>query len=109
MNRNFSAADRMRHAEMVPSSDAQAPLTKNRTSIAVLLLPAFNALATMAFLDPFRAANYLTGSTLYDWDMVSLAGGALAASNGLQVGGTHTLKQARGALRLRHRQRELGA
>ncbi len=94
MNRKFSALDLVRGAESIPSSAGQAPLAKDATSIAVLLLPAFNALATMAFLDPFRAANYLTGSTLYDWDMVSLAGDALSASNGLEVASTRTLQEA---------------
>ncbi len=69
---------------------------QDSTSIAVLLLPAFNALATMAFLDPFRAANYLTSSTLYDWDMISLGGGPLSASNGLEIAGTRTLDDSVG-------------
>lgn len=96
MKRNFSAGPQMEGAATDEPKLPQQHPVQDSTSIAVLLLPAFNALATMALLDPFRAANYLTGSTLYDWDMVSLAGGALAASNGLQVAGTHTLKQAEG-------------
>lgn len=51
-------------------------------SIAMLLLPAFNSLAANAFLDPFRAANYLQDRRHYDWHFLSLEGGEVAASNG---------------------------
>jgi len=59
--------------------------------IAVLLLPNFNALATMALIDPFRAANYLRGPDLppelqYRWQFLTLGEpDDLAASNGLAV------------------------
>ena len=55
-----------------------------QTSIAILLLPTFNAMATVALLDPFRAANYLTGEPRYHWQMLSLDGKPVVASNGLQ-------------------------
>ena len=63
----------------------------NRTyirKIGMLLLPGFNSMAAHAFLDPFRAANYLSGSTLYRWEFLSIEGGAVAASNGLNVNDT---------------------
>ncbi|GAB5468744.1 MAG: GlxA family transcriptional regulator [Rhodospirillales bacterium] len=62
--------------------------------IALVLLPNFNALASMALLDPFRAANYLRGpavetQSLYRWRFLTLAEGdgpaPVAASNGLEV------------------------
>lgn len=62
--------------------------------MAVVLLPAFNAMATMAFLDPLRAANYLTGTALYAWDVISREGGSLSASNGLNIGETQALGAA---------------
>ena len=65
--------------------------------IGLLLLPSFNAMATMAFLDPFRAANYLTGDPTYRWDMITLKGGAISASNGLQVADTMSITQVRHA------------
>ncbi|MER8435977.1 helix-turn-helix domain-containing protein [Mesorhizobium sp. M1312] len=37
----------------------------------------------MAFIDPFRAANYLEGETLFQWKMASSKGGACLASNGV--------------------------
>jgi AraC family carnitine catabolism transcriptional activator len=55
------------------------------TAIGLLLLPAFNAMAAQAFVDPFRAANYLRGSDLYRWQFLSLNGGEVRASNGLVV------------------------
>lgn len=55
----------------------QKPLT-----IGMLLLPAFNSLAANAFIDPFRAANYLQNKLHYDWKFLSLNGGEVTASNG---------------------------
>ena len=77
---------------MDPSADPERPA--RQTAIAVLVLPSFNAMATMALLDPFRAANYLAGAPRYRWDILSLGGGALTASNGLQLGATLPLAEA---------------
>ena len=57
-------------------------------TFGMLLLPGFNGLAAGAFIDPFRAANYLNGSTLYAWPYFSPDGGPVAASNGMETGGT---------------------
>lgn len=53
--------------------------------VGVIVTPNFNLAATMSFLDPMRAANYLEGSNLYSWDIVSEAGGACVASNGIEI------------------------
>ena len=53
--------------------------------IGMLLLPDFNAMAAHAFMDPFRAANYLRGASIYRWPLLSLDGEAVTASNGLAV------------------------
>jgi transcriptional regulator GlxA family with amidase domain len=50
--------------------------------LGVLLLPSFNAMATMSLLDPFRAANYLAGEPRYQWQMLSLEAPPVVASNG---------------------------
>ena len=50
-------------------------------SIGMLLLPGFNAAAAFGFLDPFRAANYLSGEKRYDWDFLSLDQHDVEASN----------------------------
>ncbi|QMU59830.1 MAG: helix-turn-helix domain-containing protein [Boseongicola sp.] len=53
--------------------------------LAVVVTPSFNCFATMGFIDPFRAANYLEGSQLFRWSFVSEAGGICYASNGIGV------------------------
>lgn len=55
------------------------------SEILILVTPHFNLAGTMAFLDPFRAANYLDGRTHFKWRMVSEGGGLCRASNGLAV------------------------
>jgi len=78
-----------------PNTTATTAESVTPTSLALLLLPAFNAMATTALLDPFRAANYLTGSTLYTWDMLSPRGGPLTASNGMGFDRTRALADTR--------------
>ncbi len=53
--------------------------------IGMLLLPGFNSLAAHAFIDPFRASNYLRASQVFDWQFVSPQGGPIKASNGLEI------------------------
>ena len=76
---------------------AERPSDTPRTAscrIAVLTLPSFNVLATMALLDPFRAANYLSAAPLYGWQTVALDEAPVTASNGLAVAGALPLKEA---------------
>lgn len=56
--------------------------------IGMLLLSGFNSLAAQAFLDPFRAANYLHADKAYDWQFLSPAGGTVVASNGIEIANT---------------------
>lgn len=51
----------------------------------MLVVPNFNVSATMGFLDPFRAANYLDGQVHFRWRLVSETGGACLGSNGIEV------------------------
>lgn len=53
--------------------------------ILVVVTANFNLAATMAFIDPFRAANYLEGTTLFRWVLSSPAGGPCLASNGVAI------------------------
>lgn len=57
----------------------------------MVLLPGFNGMAAQAFIDPFRAANYLRGTTLYDWPLLSLDGGSVTSSNGFSFSDTTAL------------------
>lgn len=59
---------------------AGAPL-----SLLVIVMPSFNLAATVGFIDPFRAANYLEGSTHFRWTIASPAGGPILASNGMTL------------------------
>lgn len=49
--------------------------------IAIVCLPSFNALATMAFIDPLRIANYLSGEQIFRWSLLSPEGTQQTASN----------------------------
>ena len=51
--------------------------TENPVSVLIIATPDFNLAATTAFIDPFRAANYLEGQSLFRWRMVSPSGGHL--------------------------------
>jgi len=51
----------------------------------MVLIPDFNLFAATAFLDGFRAANYLAGVRLYEWSMISHAGREIRASNGMMI------------------------
>ncbi len=62
------------------------PKDKPSFNIGLLLLDGFNAMAMQAFVDPFRCANYLRGSKLYDWSYLSVDGDDVVASNGLTMG-----------------------
>ncbi len=55
------------------------------TVLHLLVTPGFNLAATMAFIDPFRAANYLDGAAHFRWDVLSEAGGPVQASNGASL------------------------
>ncbi len=51
----------------------------------MLLLDGFNAMAMQAFLDPFRASNYLRSRNLYSWSFLGHDSASVTASNGLTV------------------------
>lgn len=50
----------------------------------ILVTPNFNLAATMAFIDPFRAANYLEGVANFRWKIAS-GGKSCLASNGVTI------------------------
>lgn len=53
--------------------------------IAVVVTPRFNLGATVGFLDPLRAANYLEGRPLFRWQVVAPEPGPTPASNGFTI------------------------
>lgn len=52
--------------------------------ILVIVTPSFNLAATMSFIDPFRAANYLEGSARFRWT-IAAGGRSCLASNGVSI------------------------
>lgn len=63
--------------------------------IGVVVLPKFNAMATVAFIDPFRAANYLSAKQLYSWRFLSLDADPVVASNAMTLADTMAIDEAR--------------
>lgn len=62
--------------------------TDKASELRIAVTPYFNLAATMTFLDPFRAANYLEGMALFRWKIVSETGGVVTASNGIEINST---------------------
>ncbi|MEM1299643.1 MAG: GlxA family transcriptional regulator [Pseudomonadota bacterium] len=60
-------------------------MTQRPYALLIIVTPDFNLAATTAFIDPFRAANYLEGTTLFRWQVASERGGMVPASNGLAI------------------------
>ena len=63
------------------------PIGKADFHIALLLFDGFNALALQAFIDPFRCANYLKNTSLYQWSFLGESQKTVRASNGLEISG----------------------
>lgn len=55
--------------------------------IGLLMLEECNSLATHAFVDPFRCANYLRSSNLYEWLFLGQDSAQVAVSNGATLAG----------------------
>ncbi|UCH76212.1 MAG: GlxA family transcriptional regulator [Rhodospirillales bacterium] len=53
--------------------------------VSFLLIPNFSMSAFTAMLEAMRLANYTSGRTLYEWEVLSRDGDAVEASNGVQV------------------------
>lgn len=59
--------------------------TSEPFTVLILVFPHFNLAATTAFIDPLRAANYLCGQSRFHWEVASVNGGGVVASNGLAI------------------------
>jgi transcriptional regulator GlxA family with amidase domain len=70
----------------MPHSDAGLPLNDALPRrIGFLLIPGFALMAYSCAMEPYRAANTLSGQTLYTWKHVSPDGKAVLASNGVAI------------------------
>jgi len=54
-------------------------------AIGLLLIPDFPMMTFSSFIEPMRAANWLSGSDLYRWHLFSANGNPVHASNGIGV------------------------
>ncbi len=61
--------------------------------IAFLLVPRFSMMAFAAGVEPLRAANRLSGSPLFQWQLVSADGAPVEASNGICVAAQSSLAE----------------
>jgi AraC family carnitine catabolism transcriptional activator len=67
----------------------------NTITLVIFVTPHFNLATTTAFLDPFRAANYLIGESRFKWCFVSATGGDIPSSNGMSIA-TRSIEDAKG-------------
>lgn len=63
-------------------------------TVQFLLLPDFSMMAFTSSVEPLRAANQLSGQSLYAWRVLSVDGAPVTASNGVSVGVDAPLKEA---------------
>lgn len=75
----------LKASEADAGGDRMARTARVETRLVVIVAPSFNMAATMGFIDPFRAANYLDGNTYFKWEFVSEAGGYCVSSNGTGI------------------------
>ena len=61
------------------------PRTPQPTTVGFLLIPGFALMSYAAAVEPLRAANQLSGNTLYRWWHAAPGGGPVAASNGVAI------------------------
>jgi len=54
-------------------------------TLLIIVCPLYNLAATTAFIDPFRVSNYLSGHARFHWEIASVNGGVIVASNGMSV------------------------
>ncbi|WP_431024674.1 GlxA family transcriptional regulator [Halomonas sp. H5] len=54
-------------------------------TVGFLLLPRFSMMAFFAAVEPLRIANRISGRPLFDWTLISEAGGPVTASNGMTL------------------------
>ena len=64
------------------ANDVASAVPKNFT---FLLVPEFSMIAFTAAIEPLRAANRVSGKTLYSWNVATLDGNDVMASNGVRV------------------------
>jgi len=75
------------------SSDLPADLPAPRPAVhgaaparmSFLIVPRFNMTTLITLIEPLRIANYLAPAPLYSWEILSMEGPEVTASNGLSI------------------------
>ena len=69
----------------MPTLCAPEPTGDGPTRISFLILPRFNLATLITMIEPLRVANYLAPQPLYSWEILSLDGAEVPASNGMTM------------------------
>ena len=73
----------------MPSDDASRPPRVLRSThtqvVGILLIPDFALMSYASLIEPFRAANRMSGRNLYQWRHISSDGASVSASNGVSI------------------------
>ncbi|PID65349.1 MAG: hypothetical protein CR977_01165 [Gammaproteobacteria bacterium] len=56
-----------------------------KNNVAFLILDNFSLMAFSSAIEPMRAVNRLIGESVYDWQLYSLDGQPVSASNGVSI------------------------
>ncbi len=83
--------------EFIPKGVAHVDLPPGQATeiISFLLLPKLSMLAFTSAVEPLRIANQLTGQKLYSWQTISQDGKPVRASNGVEIGASCALDDAK--------------
>jgi transcriptional regulator GlxA family with amidase domain len=69
-------------------------LQMRKSRFVFLTLPQYSQIALANAVEPLRMANSISGQAAYEWQIASLDGQPVAASNGLSISPTMALEQA---------------
>lgn len=75
-------------APAMPTTHPTTPAGKRALTYGFLLVPQFSMISFTALLEPLRIANWVSGRTLYQWQLFSRDDTPVPASNGLPLAPT---------------------
>lgn len=68
-----------------PAQAPEVPSAPPLSRVTFLIVPRFNLATLITMIEPLRVANYLAAQPLYQWDILSMDGTEIPASNGLSI------------------------
>jgi len=72
-------------AAIVPPETTRDVIPTACRRIGVILVPKFAMISFSMIIEPLRSANLVTGKQLYDWTLLSAAGGDIASNSGITL------------------------